>query len=221
MILDLDHNLLFIHNAKTGGTSIKRLLQPLDKWDHQIPVYEHGARIMGSTPGHGHATLWMAYGIYEQLREGPDPVHFGVVRNPWDRAHSLYTWEGMPESRVHHDVKDLTFKQWMVDYKQWHDPGRRHLQEHQWWYFSTDPAVYCPTPRVQILRFEDLDRGWARISKLIRHAKVRDTLPRARPSGPPGDYLEAYRRHPECVDIVAKNFWADIEIFGYRDQKPA
>lgn len=103
MYFDQSKKLLFIHNPKTGGSSIRRIL---GLYDHKnarfihVSVYEIRDCILQS--------LWSEYFI------------FSMVRDPWERLVSLYyyhrsvafaKWAGLSDN--HLLARYYDFPEWM------------------------------------------------------------------------------------------------------------
>ena len=99
MFLDTDRNILFIHNPKAAGTSIRTaLVETQDNTRLGINVKRANTGSARFKIKHDDAWRVSTHSFASRLRLHPrirdhyrDLFTFGAVRNPWDRAVSL--WE--------------------------------------------------------------------------------------------------------------------------------
>lgn len=134
----IDHyrKLIFIHIARTGGTSVEAALVGRDWWEVD-PATKHLSasqtrRLYGED-------LWNTY------------LKFAVVRNPWDRLVSMWAtgwW---------HPDEDPTR---ITDFGQFLDQLQPHPNEH---YRSLLYRDILDEPVDRVLRFERLSDDFARL----------------------------------------------------------
>ena len=120
MIVSKKHNFIFIHVTKTGGMSIA---QSMERFGNNIIKKGFGA----------HTTVNMARADIDNF---DSYFSFAVVRNPWDRMYSLYSYfhnlailpdirKGKMQSfNISWDKNNiacykLDFKTWLMDSKTW------------------------------------------------------------------------------------------------------
>ena len=182
-----DHNITFIHNPKTAGTSIS---QWLDDNFKTIEGRKHG-------------------GWKEAQEFFPDTIFtFGVVRNPWERLASWFTFAGQGEfedwlvKRIlygHNDIPSigLTFKPTVGWARQWYNLGK--------------PQADWLGDNINLtLRYENLQEDFNIICDKIGIPCQK--LPHKNKSKHK-HYTEYY--DGETKSIVAEKFAKDIEYFGY------
>ena len=116
MIIDLDRNFLFVHVQKTGGLSLATLLQGpegrakrtrLGRLRSKLPMRQDPASLQPPI----HASLRWA-----QRRIAPETFErlhkFGVVRDPYERAISLYEFiRKSPRHHRHRWIQDKGFEE--------------------------------------------------------------------------------------------------------------
>jgi hypothetical protein len=182
MIAD-EFKCIFVEVPKTGSSSIRAII---------------------GHPPKPHLNIW-------QIANQVDPnkfnsyFKFGFVRNPWDRAVSLYERrEGMMmKSRMNFEQ----FIEWM----KYASSTCIHPVPHRYqldWFVNPSGDVIVDF----IGKYENLEDDWARVAqKLAIHEplpKVNVNTDRVR------DYTAYYSE--KSRRIVAERFAVDIEHFGYR-----
>lgn len=187
----------FIHVPKTGGSTITRMLSPyVDSVDPNAKrLSGWGWQITHHLDSEQHDQV-----VEHQdfLRQRPDYFVFAFVRNPWDRAVSLWRnwryagkYDGIPLAealqclRANHDAR-RTQLSYLVD-------GRRNL------------AVDL------VGRFETYEADCRHI--LNRVGIECDTLPHELDTGRKKDYRQLY--DDSTRKIVEDWFADDIRAFGY------
>lgn len=176
----------FVHINKTGGTSIVRAL---------------GMRFQHRTAAEMRAKLGD--------RRWERRFTFSVVRNPWDRAVSLYHFRVDTDQTGLGDGR-LSFPDWAVAVYRDRDPELRDkprmFAPQTWWLAGADGR-----PDVdRVARFERLG---ADFDDICRRIGVRAELPHLKASRR-GDYRRYYT--PAAHDAVADAFASDIAEWGYR-----
>jgi hypothetical protein len=214
MILSNRYNFLFVHIAKTGGSSMRSALNRIRWRDPLYPFqficsrFSHmtGHRLGTKFPRHARiiaAKEMLPHDVFAKL------FKFAFVRNPWDVQVSAY----------HHLLRDhphlLAGRESFADYLRYRlDPER------PWDYYIdglSQPQVdYLIDLDGTILadfvgRFETLAEDYQHIADKIG---IANPLPHRRQEKARKDYREYYSS--ELVDLVAQHYNRDIEAFNYR-----
>jgi hypothetical protein len=177
-----DDKVTFIHIPKTAGASItrwylKNILHISDICNYKYEIGEH---------------------LFLNEIENPAPITFAVIRNPWDRVVSMYSFiikihvkycsKLTFEEFINKIIKTMTFGNHKLSTPQirWIEPGVTHL-----------------------LRFENLDNDFKNIQDIFQ---CYEPLPFNNKS----DH-EHYRTYynDETRRAVTEMFKEDIEAFGY------
>jgi len=213
MLICHRHKFLFVHIAKTAGTSVRTTLNRL-RWrdPYFIPQFIC-SRISGLT-GHRiackiprHAKVIAAYEMLP--REVFDGLFkFVFVRNPWDLQVSSY--HHLKRERPHL-VGDRDFESFLR-YKL--DPARPYQ-------FHLDISIALQSDYVVDLhgkvlvdyigRFETLNEDFITICERI--GVKPPPLEHKRQAKDRSSYQKYYT--PETAELVAQHFAADIAMFGY------
>lgn len=215
MLLSLKYNFLYIHIAKTGGTSVRTALKPLRYRDPWYPLqliqsqlgHISGHRIGCKLPRHGHALTardMLPRSFFDQL------FKFSFVRNPWDLQVSSYhhIQREIPQLIAHLD----DFKSFLAWKFRSDRPTHYHLE------IAHEPqSNYLVDMEGRMLvdfvgRYENLQEDYETVCREIGVSAKR--LPEKRVAKRRGAYREYY--DDESAEWVARHFAADIEMFGYR-----
>ena len=215
MVLSHRFGFLFVHTAKTGGSSIRARLKRLlwaDPWAWlQWPAHrlDHlsGHRIAAKLPRHARAIAaeeMLPPAIYRQL------FKFAFVRNPWD-------WQVSCWHHLKRDRPDLL-----------PDPDDFSAYLRQKLGAGGGPQVKLDStrrPQIEFVsdfdgtrivdfvgRYESLQDDFDHVCDCIGIA--RQTLPHHRKSQRDRDYRRYY--DDDSAALVAAHFARDIEAFGYR-----
>ena len=203
---------IFVEVPKTGSSSIREIIGYPPKPHLNISQIQYN--LHQSWPRHGgplNKIMSAAYQFWPKRwreRHGQrifeSYFKFGFVRNPWDRAVSLYLRkEGL-------ELRDkMTFEEFVA-----------------WMKYSSSTCIH-PVPHVNQLdwlvdphgdllvdfigRFESLQKDWATIAEKIGAPRE---LPHTRKNpGRDKPYTEYFTE--ETKRIIADRFRVDIEYFGY------
>lgn len=121
---------------------------------------------------------------------------FAVIRNPYDRAVSLWKWE----ESVKKQYNGVSFKQWLnMKMHWWHLPQCDFLQ--------TDTIDMSS---INLVRFENLEQDFNTLCNKI--GIPRQQLPHKNATNHK-HYTEYY--DDETKQVVAEKYAKDIEYFGY------
>ncbi|WP_440996106.1 sulfotransferase family 2 domain-containing protein [Arhodomonas sp. SL1] len=217
MLISYRHRFLFVHIAKTGGTSIRTALRR-HRWGWPYtPVLALASLISQSThpkhalgikfPRHAKAIAAMEM-LPRELYD--DLFKFAVVRNPWDLQVSSFHHlkREHPQRTAHLDTFERFLRAKL-------DPDRDYdylldiSQERQWEYV-------CDFQGRQIVdyiaRYERLSRDFEEICRRIGINPP--SLPHRRRAAERRAYTDYYTA--ETRALVARHYAEDIERFGYQ-----
>ena len=216
MILSNRYNFLYVHIAKTGGTSVRAALTSL-RW--RDPYYFAqwicsrlsgitGHRIASKLPRHSKiicAQEMLPHEFFQSLYK------FAFVRNPWDLQVSSYHHlkRERPFLLEGHESFEA-FTRWKLDPTR---PYQYHLDT-----AITPMTDYLVDLRGNLLtdyigRYERLQDDWAHICK---HLGIpHQELPHERKAT---DRKKDYRSYytAELAELVGDYFKRDVELLGYR-----
>lgn len=215
MLLSHRYNFLFVHIAKTGGTSVRTALSRL-RW--RDPLYlpqflcsrlSHltGHRIASKLPRHAKAIAakeMLPHEVYQKL------FKFAFVRNPWDLQVSSYHHIRRERPQLIAHLADFPqFIRWKLEPQR---PYQYHI----------DTSIELQSDYVKDLhgrvivdyigRYESLHEDFAEVCRRIEAPPLK--LPHKRKATERKSYREYYS--DELAELVAGHFRADIELFGYR-----
>jgi hypothetical protein len=221
MLLSLKYNFLFVHTAKTGGTSIRDALQ---RYRWRDPMYLPqficsrlsgwtGHKIGAKFPRHAKAIAakeMLPHELYEKL------FKFVFVRNPWDlQVSSFHHLKRERPHLVAHTPDFVSFVRWKLD-------SDRPYQ------FHIDTSIELQSDYLVDLhgkvivdfigRYERLHDDFAEACKRIGIDTPQ--LPHRREAK---DRKKDYRSYYDeaLAELIAQRFQRDIELFGYRfDPEP-
>jgi hypothetical protein len=215
MLLSVKHRFLFVHIAKTGGTSVRAALEGLrwsDPWYWPMFLcsrFSHlsGHRIGTKLPRHAKviaAKELLPKEFFDQL------FKFAFVRNPWDLQVSSFHHirRERPQYLGGHETFEA-FLRWKLD------PARPYQ-------YHVDTSIELQSDYLIDLhgrqlvdfigRYERLHADFATACERI--GIKAPALPHAREAT---DRTKDYRRYydAETAELVARHFARDIAMLGY------
>jgi len=214
MLLSIKYNFLFVHIAKTGGTSVRAALAPL-RWRDPFYIPQFIASRLSHATGHRigsklprHARIIAAKEMLPQ--ELFDKLFkFAFVRNPWDLQVS--SWHHLKRERPHlveHLPDFESFIRWKLDLGR---PYQYHI----------DTSIELQTDYLKDLdgtilvdfigKYENL---LADFEEACRHIGIiPPSLPHKREAKDRTDYRTYYDSH--TAGLISDYFKQDIDTFGY------
>lgn len=219
MLLSNKYNFLFVHIAKTGGTSVRAALQPL-RW-HDPAYYPMwlcsklsglmGHRIGTKFPRHARVIAAMEMLPREQFNS---LFKFAFVRNPWDLQISSYHHLKRERPQLLQGIDDFAaFLRWKLD------PQRP-------WQYHIDTSIELQSDYVIDLhgnvivdfigRYESLQQDFDYVCRRIGIRPF--VLPHKRKATDRRNYQQYYT--DETRQLVADHFSRDIELFDYHFDEP-
>lgn len=214
MLLSHRHRFLFVHIAKTGGTSVRGALARyrwrdpfyLPQWIASRLSGMTGHRLGIKLPRHCKAITaqeMLPRDFYDEL------FKFAFVRNPWD----------LQVSSFHHIRRERP--QLMKPHEKFEDFLRRKLEPERPWQYHLDTSIELQTDYIsdfqgrQIVdyvgRYETLQDDFNHICDCI--GLPAETLPHRRKAEDRVAYRDYY--DDSTRDLVADYFRRDIERLGY------
>ena len=214
MILSRGRRFIFVHIPKTGGTALALALEGRAMKDDILigdtPKARARSRRWRGVKAHGrlwkHSTLADIAGLASD-EEIAGFFTFTLVRNPWDRALSYYSWLRV-QGFAHPSValaKTLPFEAFLrhpqirTAFRLW--PARAYMTDRT----GTERAS-------AYVRLEHLETDLAPVEAHLGFRLA--PLPRANASDRPRDWRAAYS--DGLARIVAEDCAEDIARFGYR-----
>jgi hypothetical protein len=216
MLLSHRYRFLFVHIAKTGGTSVRAAFNRL-RWQDPMYYLTWPCHRLSHLTGHRTATKFPRHArviaAQEMLPEDyfASLFKFAFVRNPWDLQVSSF--HHIRRERPHllgeHDTFDK-FLRWKVDRER---PYQYHIDTSI--QLQSDYLVDLHGRIIvdYIGHYERLSEDFAAVCSRIGLRGL--SLPHERRAA---DRDRDYRRYysDETAELVARHFSRDIEVLGYR-----
>ena len=202
---------IFVEVPKTGSTSVRSILgKPIKP---HLNLWEIKTLMESYWPIRGGRRDRIMEAVYMTLpketrrargaRKFDSYFKFGFVRNPWDRAVSLY--ERLEGEQMRHQMSFEEFVDWM----QYSSATCEHPSPHRYqldWFVDPNGKVIADF----IGRFERIEEDWKIVATRLG---VNPTLPHRRENPRARHYGEYYT--PRSRDIILERFRVDVETFGY------
>ena len=215
VLLSHSKQFLFVHIAKTGGTSVRTALSKY-RWGHryalpqficnklsQITSHKLGSRF----PRHARiiaAKEMLPADYFENLYK------FAIVRNPWDLQVSSYHHIKRERPHIMRGYDDFeSFMKWKFDQNrnyQYHIDTSLQLQSD----YLIDLNGRLLTDYVG--RYEHLDRDFKKICHRLQIPSI--DLPHKRVAKDRENYRSYYTS--ELIDLVSRHFAKDIALLKYQ-----
>lgn len=214
MLLSYRYQFLFVHIAKTGGTSVRAALAPL-LWRDPIFWLTIPCRRLSHLTGHRSVTKFPRHAKVVAAKEMlPQAIFdrlykFAFVRNPWDLQVSSYHHIRRERPHLIAHVKDFAE---FVRFKL--DPARPYQ-------YHLDTSIELQSDYLKDLsgtivvdfigRYERLQEDFDQVCERIGVSKK--LLPHKRQAKGRDDYRKYY--DDETAELVARHFKPDIEALNY------
>ncbi|MEW8323773.1 MAG: sulfotransferase family 2 domain-containing protein [Candidatus Thiodiazotropha taylori] len=215
MLLSIKYNFLFVHIAKTGGTSVRSALQPLrwrDPWYYPMFLCSRFSHLSGHRIGTKFPRHSRIVAAKELLPEEffNNLFKFAIVRNPWDLQVSSYHHIRRERPHLIAHIEDFDhFIRWKLD------PERPYQ-------YHVDTSIqsqldYLIDLQGKILvdfigHYENLAEDFKSITTQLKIDGI--NLPhKRRAKDRSKDYREYYT--DDLAELVGNHFKRDIEAFGY------
>lgn len=213
MLLSHKHNFLFVHVAKTGGTSVRAALNVL-RWKDPMYYLMWPAHKVSSMTGH---TLGMKFPRHAHIIAAkemlPEPFFdqlfkFVFVRNPWDLQVSSFHHIQRERPEAMSGITDFN------EFMRWKFNPEREYQYHIDTSLSLQSDYIVDLHGNKLVdyigRYENLHEDFEAVCKKIG---VSLELPHKRKGERGKDYRSYYT--DETAELVAKHFDRDITMLDY------
>lgn len=218
MYFSHEKKFFFIHNVRTGGSSVEKALAPYLPWYLRSPVLRRGwARAPSQRPLGWERVFFVRKGhvTAAELKHLVPPevfagyFKFGFVRNPWDWHVSLYHYIlRQPGHRQHHLIRSFVG---FPEYVRWKTEMDLELQKR----FFYDARGRCLVDYIG--RFETLADDMAAVARKLGLGDGL-ALPRINASAR-SDWRVYY--DDTTFDLIRHAYREDIRLFGYdREEAP-
>lgn len=221
MLLSNRYQFLFVHIAKTGGTSVRAALNRL-RWSDPMYYLAWPCHRLSHITGHRLGTKFPRHSKIIAAREMLPEEYFdglfkfAFVRNPWDLQVSSYHHIGRerPELLAGHESFE-EFLRWKLNPER---PYQYHMDTS-----ITLQTDYLVDLKGNLLvdrtgRYENLHEDFNSICSRIGAGKI--SLPhKRRATDRKSDYRSYY--DDETAELVSNHFRRDIELLGYGFDDPA
>ncbi|MES9943790.1 MAG: sulfotransferase family 2 domain-containing protein [Candidatus Thiodiazotropha sp.] len=221
MLLSVKYNFLFVHIAKTGGTSVRAALQSLrwrDPWYYPMFLCSRLSHLSGHRLGSKFPRHSRIIAAREMLPEAffNELFKFAIVRNPWDLQVSSYHHIRRERPHLITHIDDFEqFIRWKLDPQR---PYQYHIDTS-----IQSQLDYLVDLQGNILvdfigHYETLADDFDEIIQRIGAKHLQ--LPHKRKAT---DRKKDYRSYytDELAELVANHFFKDIETLGYSFDRPA
>ena len=214
MLLSHSKQFLFVHIAKTGGTSVRAALSRY-RWGHRYALAQFICNKMSQFTDHKIASRFPRHSRIIAAKEMLPKTYFNqlfkfaVVRNPWDLQVSSFHHIKRERPAVMQAYNDFeSFMKWKFDEQrpyQYHIDTSLQLQTE----YLVDLSGNLLTDFIG--RYEQLEHDFGHICSQLKLSHI--TLPHRRNA----DNREDYRRYynSELVDLVSAHFQKDIALLNY------
>ncbi len=215
MLLSHRHNFLFVHIAKTGGTSARAALANKARWDRYRPAVWLCSKLSHAT---GH-TLGSKFPRHSKIIAAKEMLpneffdglfKFGFVRNPWD----------LQVSSFHHIRRERP--QFLFGHDNFKDFMKFKLDPDRPYQYHIDTSIELQSDYLVDLhgdiitdfigRYENLQEDFSEACEKIG---IKATLPEKRISR---DRRKDFRSYydDETAEMVANYFQQDLRLLDYR-----
>ena len=216
MLISNSHRFIFFHTGKTGGISMRNILEPYAQEPEKFKILRP-VKIIDSKPNKMY-DVWKTLLLHAKASDAqkefaPELFNafykFAFVRNPWDLQVSMYHFIlREPTSSTYSQVKAVgsfeAFIEWVIKTPTPYPKGITKLQQ----------QMLCDENGNLLVdfvgRYETLHQDFEFIcQKLV----ISEKLPHLNKSKH-DDYRSYYNNHTQ--NLVAEHFKSDIQLFGYK-----
>jgi len=216
MLISYSHRFIFFHTGKTGGMSMREILQPYTQEPEKFKI-PRPAKMHEGKPNKMY-DVWQTLLLHAKASDAKTELPYDVfnnffkfafVRNPWDLQVSMYHFIlREPTSSTYPQVSQLgsfeAFIEWVVKTPQPYPKGITKLQREM----ITDSEGNLLVDFVG--HYEKLQEDF---NFLRQKLNIPESLPHLNRSQHK-DYRDYYNDYTR--NLVTEHFKDDIELFNYR-----
>jgi len=185
------HNLTFVHIPKNAGTSIIKWFTKYKSFFEADPIFK----------GH-HESLPMIEKIV------PKSTTFAVVRNPYDRMVSFYTFAKNGQTEWCENFRNANKLQEFPDFATWVDQIEQYDTLH-WFKTTTNQFEWIQQGVDILMRTESLENDFKPVQKIVDFGVSLDIENKSER----GDYHDYYTDKEK--NKIAKLFEKDLDLYKY------
>ncbi len=215
MLVSHQHQFLFVHIAKTGGTSVRKALSHY-RWDPKYGIPQFMVNKLSQLCRHKLGCRFPRHAKVIAAKEMLPAEYFSklfkftFVRNPWDLQVSSYYHIKRERPEVMQGYENFAdFMRWKLDPDrpyQYHIDTSMQLQSD---YLVDLQGQLCMD---RIGKYESLQQDFDAICERV--GIVPPSLPHIRQAKDREDYRSYY--NDELAEAVGRYFSKDIQILGYQ-----
>lgn len=216
MLLSIKYRFLFVHIAKTGGTSVRAALQPLrwrDPWYYPMWWCSRLSRWSGHRLGSKFPRHARIVAAKEMLPEEfySELFKFAVVRNPWDlQVSSWYHLKRERPQLVEHCKDFEAFLRWKLDPER---PYQYHVDTSIQQQSDYLIDLHGKLQTDYLGRYEHLEESFSDITQRIGVKGL--TLPHKRKATQRAREYRSYYTDA-LAELLAMHFKQDISLLEYQ-----
>ncbi len=216
MLISNSHRFIFFHTGKTGGMSMRNILQNYAQEPEKFKI-PRPAKIVKDKPNKMYE-VWQTLLLHAKASDAQQEIpadifndfyKFAFVRNPWDLQVSMYHFIlREPTSSTYPQVSALgsfeAFIEWVIKTPA---PYPKGITKSQWQMICDESGNLLVD---FVGRYETLQQDFEFICQKLA---ISEKLPHLNKSQH-YDYRDYYNDYTQ--NLVAEHFKLDIELFGYK-----
>ena len=207
MLISNKKKFIFIHNPKTAGTSLTKVLLPysdfLSRNQNKPYFYYFNKFVLSKLIGNIYAKHTPAWRVKKNVPEKWESFYtFGVVRNPYNRSYSYYMYL-KNNKRLNSYVKDISFRDYIFSIR------KQNWIDYQYYYFCDQNKKLIID---KVIKMEELDVQFRKLLSDI-DLGLGFNIPHLNSTESKTDYFDYYDR--EMISEINDVFTDDFEVFDY------
>jgi hypothetical protein len=218
MIIDKNKRFIFVHNPRTGGTSIRKALEDYQDHEKHEEVHKYFATTEFSKVSYSHVNHSGLHILSEVLDIEQYTYVFTCVRNPFSRIYSYY--KNLINESVRHDISELgSYNTYLPSFTHTVRDIYEATKIRKYNLMSL-PYDYWTRGVSEVIRFEDLANveTWNNLMLECGLGFPHYNIPQRPHENDSKSKFQEYRRYytDDTRKMVHEMFQKDIETYGYK-----